>query len=412
MGDTVPDIGILGAGISGLHLALRLQQRGVASTLYAERTPEELAAGPPANLAVRFEHTRARERELGVAPWDAPEHGMSGANFAAPGDPPLGFRGRLKRPGSAVDFRVYLPRLMSDYAERGGVIEYLAPDAESINRLAPRHDLVVVASGRRSVAELFPRDPGRSPYAEPQRMITAGLFHGIARDPRDGLHFQLCPEVGEIFSIRLLTRDGPLAGINIEAIPGGPLEYLSQLSPADGLGRAVLKELAEHAPALRERADEREFDLAGPNDLLQGAITPTVRTGWAVLTEGKYCVAVGDAWVVNDPVTGQGANLGSHSAFVLAEEILAGPPYDEAFCRKAEARMWEFARPVTEWTNAFLQPPPPHALAVLGAASQDQRVADAFVNNFNDPVAQWAALGTPEGAAAWLAGFARKEADA
>jgi 2-polyprenyl-6-methoxyphenol hydroxylase-like FAD-dependent oxidoreductase len=124
---------------------------------------------------------------------------------------------------------------------------------------------------------------------------------------------------------------------------------------------------------------------------------------------------VGDAWVVNDPVTGQGANLGSHSAFVLADEIIAGPPYDEAFCRRAEARMWEFAQPVTEWTNAFLQPPPPHALAVLGAASRDQRVADAFVDNFNDPVAQWAALRTPEGAAAWLAGFAEEaeeEADA
>lgn len=404
----MPDIGIVGAGISGLHLALRLQQAGVTTTLYAERTPDELAAGPPANLAVRFEHTRARERQLGVAPWDAPEYGMYGANFSALGDPPLNFWGRLSRPGSAVDFRVYLPRLMADYTDRGGRLEILAPDAESVVRLGNRHDLVVVASGRRSVSELFPRDPDRSLHTEPQRKITAALYRGIAPDPRNGLHFQLCPGVGEIFSIRLLTPEGVLAGVNIEAIPGGPLEYLSSLSPADGLVRAVLKELAEHAPALRERIDEREFDLTRPIDLLQGGITPTVRTGWAALTEGKYSVAVGDAWVVNDPVTGQGANLGSHSAFLLAEQILAGPPYDEAFCRKAEARMWEFAGPVTEWTNAFLEPPPPHALEVLGVASIDERVADAFVDNFNDPLAQWNALRTPEAAAAWLLSVRRQ----
>jgi hypothetical protein len=35
-----------------------------------------------------------------------------------------------------------------------------------------------------------------------------------------------------------------------------------------------------------------------------------VRAGWAALPGGKYAMAMGDAWVVNDPVTGQGANLG------------------------------------------------------------------------------------------------------
>jgi 2-polyprenyl-6-methoxyphenol hydroxylase-like FAD-dependent oxidoreductase len=397
----LPDIGIVGAGISGLQLALRLQQAGVTSTVYAERGPDELAAGPPPNLAVRFEHTRARERALGVAPWDSPEHGMAGATFSAHGEPKLGFWGRLREPGSAVDFRVYLPHLMAEYENRGGTVEIRPPDTETVVTLANRHDLMVVASGRRSVTALFPRDPDRSPYTEPQRVITAGLFHGIGRDPRGGLHFRLIPEVGEIFSIRMLTTEGPVAGVNIEAIPGGPLAHLAEL-PVDELNRAVLAAFTEYVPGLRERVDERDFGLARPNDLLRGAITPTVRTGWAALPGGRYAVAVGDAWVLNDPASGQGANLASHSAFVLAEEIIAGGPYDEAFCRKAERLMWEFARPVTEWTNAFLQPPPPHAVEILAAASEDERVADGFIENFNDPVTQWNALGTPEGAAAWL----------
>jgi 2-polyprenyl-6-methoxyphenol hydroxylase-like FAD-dependent oxidoreductase len=333
---------------------------------------------------------------------------MHGAKFTAAGDPPLDFWGALTHPGSSVDFRVYLPHLMANYAERGGAIEILdAPDPEAIIRLAGKHDLVVVASGRRSVTQLFPRDPSRSPYSTPQRMITAALYHGIGEDPRRGLQYQLCPGVGEIFSIAFHTRQGILRGINIEAIPGGPLEYLASMSYEDDpkafIG-CVLKELGEHAPTLRERVDEREFDLPHPNDVIQGGIIPTVRTGWAALPDG-YAMAVGDAWVVNDPVTGQGANLGSHSAFTLAEEILAGPPYDEAFCRRAEARMWEWAGPVTEWTNSFLLPPPPHALELLGAAGQDQRIADAFIDNFNDPVAMWEVLSSPEGTATWLRSF-------
>lgn len=390
-----------------MHLALRLQQQGIATTVYADRTPEEVAKGRPQNLAVRFDHTRARERELGVDHWDDPAYGWYGAKVAAPGTP-IDFFGRVSQPAQSVDFRLYLPQLMADYAERGGTLEIRPPDLETITSLAKKHDLVVVSSGRHSIAELFPRDADRSPFATPQRMLCAGLYHGIAPMPERAMQFQLCPEVGEIFSTRFLCADGIVHGINIEAIPGGPIEFLASLRYEDdpkAFTEALLTVFAEHAPGFRERIDEREFDLLSPNDLLQGGITPTVRKGWAAL-DGGYAVAVGDAWVVNDPNAGQGANLGSHSAFVLADAIIAGPPYDEAFCRRAEAAMWEYARPVTEWSNAFLVPPPPHAIDILVAASQDQRIADGFIDMFNNPPAMWQVLGTPEGAAEWLRSFA------
>lgn len=401
----MPDIGIVGAGISGLHLALRLQQQGVSTTLYAERTPEEMASDPPRNLVARFEHTRARERELGVAHWNEPEYGWHGARVCAIGDVSLDFFGRADPPAECVDFRVYLPRLMADYAERGGATTILKPSAEKVAGLAARHALVVVASGARTVAELFARDPARSPYTTPQRVLTAGFYHGISPMPERGMHYQLCPGVADIFSLRILHADGLVHGINLEAVPGGPLEYLASLSyPEDpaGFRRALLAGLAEHAPPLRERIDEREFDLVRPTDVVQGGVTPTVRAGWAALPGNKYAMAVGDAWVINDPIAGQGANLGSHSAFVLADAIVAGPPYDDDFCRRTEKEMWEFARPVTEWNNAFLAPPPQHAVDLLVAANDDPSVADAFINNFNDPPTMWSALGTPEGASEWL----------
>src|SRR5256885_15045136 len=106
------------------------------------------------------------------------------------------------------------------------------------------------------------------------------------------------------------------------------------------------------------------------------------------------------SWVVNDPVTGQGANLGSHSAFVLADVIAAGGPYGAEFCRRAEAAMWEFAAPVSQWSNAVLEPPPHHAVELLMAANDDHPIADAFGDNFNAPLQMWAAPAAAAGAAA------------
>ncbi|MEU4744750.1 monooxygenase, partial [Actinosynnema sp. NPDC023658] len=62
-------IGIIGAGISGLHLALRLRQLGIDATLYSARTPEDLRGGPPPNLVTRLGSTRTREEVLGVDHW-------------------------------------------------------------------------------------------------------------------------------------------------------------------------------------------------------------------------------------------------------------------------------------------------------------------------------------------------------
>jgi Styrene monooxygenase A putative substrate binding domain len=399
------EIAIVGAGISGLHLTLRLQQLGVPTALYAERGPDEIAKGRPSNLVVRFGGTRDRERLLGVAHWDRTDLDVHGINVAAETTPTLGFFGRLSKPASGVDFRVYLPRLIHDYLDRGGRFEVLTPDATTIDRLAQRHDLVVVATGLRAIGELFPRDAARSPYNSPRRALCAGLFRGIAPSDPSWVHFQLMPEVGELFSTRLVSLDGPIHGMVIEALPGGPLEPLSYLdynkAPAE-FERHLLKLLAEHAPPLRERIDAAEFGLARPIDLLQGGITPTVRTGWARLSGDRYALALGDAWVLNDPIAGQGANLGSACAFALAELISAGVPFDEQFCRRAERELWRLAEPVVSWSNAALGPPPDNVLDIMRAATADQRIADAFIDNFNDPAAMWETMRSPDNTSAWL----------
>jgi 2-polyprenyl-6-methoxyphenol hydroxylase-like FAD-dependent oxidoreductase len=168
--------------------------------------------------------------------------------------------------------------------------------------------------------------------------------------------------------------------------------------------RTLLDLFATHAPALRERINEREFDLTRPLDYLQGAITPVARRGWAPLGKGRYAVAIGDAWVLNDPVTGQGANLGSRCAFLLADAISSAARFDQQFCRDVESTMWNCAaQPATNLNNAFLAQLPAHVGSLLGAAAADQRVANGFADLFSDPAAALAALSSPAETEAFVA---------
>ncbi|MEV4392392.1 styrene monooxygenase/indole monooxygenase family protein [Nonomuraea sp. NPDC049607] len=178
-------VGIVGAGISGLTLALRLQQLGVPTTLYSEGDAEDLGRGRLPNTVGRM----ARERELGSLHFLDPGCLLTAGRLSIKGDP-------------------------------------LPPDAGQVDRWSRGHELMVVATGRRSVRALFPRDPARSPYLAPQRVLAAGLFRGF--DPGPAFGFNISPGCGEILSMAMMTRAGVRGGVLVEAIPGGPLEVLGR----------------------------------------------------------------------------------------------------------------------------------------------------------------------------------------
>jgi len=276
-------------------------------------------------------------------------------------------------------------------------------DAADVERRADRHELTVVALGRRSVSALFPVDPARSPYAEPQRLVFAGLFDGLASPDPLAVSLNVSPGAGEIVQMPLRTAAGRGTSILIDAVPGGPLAALAgRPADRDGFATAMLEALRTHAPAVAARADPTAFALRGPTDWLQGAIVPTVRRATCRLASGATVVAIGDAWITNDPITAQGDNLGSRCAWVAAEHIAAGGPYDDAFGRRLESAMWEHAAPATAFTNAFLQPPAPHVGRLLAAAAGSRAVADRYVDLFDDPAAMWATVSSPEGVERFL----------
>src|SRR5207244_1851187 len=82
----------------------------------------------------------------------------------------------------------------------------LEPELEGIAR---DNDLVVVAAGKGDVAQLFERDPARSPYSAPQRALALTYVTGMEPRPEfSAVCFNLIPTVGEYFVFPALTTSG------------------------------------------------------------------------------------------------------------------------------------------------------------------------------------------------------------
>lgn len=400
-------IGIVGAGISGLHLTLRLQQLGIESTLYARQSPEELRSGPPLNFVTRFGSTREREYSLGITEWSSSEFDNPWMHMHIDADQPLTLRGALPRPAGSVDFRMYLAGLLEAVTARGGVVVPSRPaHGRDLAELAARHDLLIVAAGRGELRDVFPRDPARSPYEAAPRILAGGLFHGIAAPEPAGMTMNMVPGVGEIHTPTFHSFDGRVTAVLVEGVPGGAFQSVTGSDHRDDpalFAKRVLELITTHAPSLRERIDDKEFGLTRPIDVMQGSLVPTVRRGWAEMGEARYALAIGDAWIVNDPLTAQGANLGSAQAFQVAQALAAHRgAYDVDFCSRLSEQLWATAQPVVDWTNLFLGTPAPHVFSLLTAASADQRVADAFIANLDDPPAMWHSISRPEHTAAFI----------
>jgi 2-polyprenyl-6-methoxyphenol hydroxylase-like FAD-dependent oxidoreductase len=399
------NIAIVGAGVSGLHLGLLLQSHDVPVTIYTDRSGDQIASGKLLNTVAHHHHTLERERALGVHHWDALQYGYFCHQHAIFGTPEeIRFRGDFAHPSSIVDYRLYLPRLMEDYEQRGGKLVLGPVDGEAIERIGAEHDLVVVAAGRGSGAMFAPR-PEKCPYDKPQRRLSAGIYHGVAYTQPKGVGVHLSLGHGELLELPITSREGFATALLFENIPGGDLELLADIDYAEDpakFNQVVLQKLRDHYPMCAERIDESSFGLMGPTDILQGALTPVVREDFIRLDSGTYALAMGDAHCVVDPVNGQGANSASYSAWVIGHAILDDYGLDEQFCRRVAREREAFVTGVSDWTNMILNPEE-HVIGLLMAMSQSKPLCDAYTQNFNHPDRQWAAVATPERTAAFIA---------
>ena len=399
-------IGIIGAGTAGLHLGLYLRQHGVDATIITDKTPDQVRDARLPNSVAHHHVTLARETALGVCHWKPEEvgYGMHRHYFGLP--EPLAFPGHFTAPSRAVDYRIYQPTLMEDFTAQGGRIEYRRIERDDIPALADRFDLIAVGAGRGAFTDLFPRIPEHSPFDKPQRVLCVGLYTGIRPDEPVSVTFSVSPGHGELIHIPMLSFTGMVGVLLLENIPGGDIAEMASLRYDDNprlFLDTLLAKLERHHPTIYDRIDTARFDLQGPLDLLQGGLVPGVRQSSADLGNGKIAIAVGDAHSAVDPVIGQGANIASHSAWCLAEEIVESDTFDQAFVKRVDDRRMERVLGAQRWTNTMLAPPSPGLGMLIGAMSRNQALCDEFTENFNYPERQWARLATLEATQAWIA---------
>jgi hypothetical protein len=289
------------------------------------------------------------------------------------------------------------------FEERGGTVLWQEAGPAELEQWAREYELVIVAAGKGEIAGLFERDAARSPFSTPQRALALTYVHGMAPRPEfSAVSFNLIPGVGEYFVFPALTNSGACDIMVFEGVPGGPMDCWADVkTPQEHLAKSKWI-LETFLPWEARRCGS--VRLTDDNGRLVGRFAPTVRHPVGRLPSGAAVLGMGDVVCLNDPITGQGSNNAAKCAQAYFDAIVAhgDAPFDAAFMQKAFDGFWDYASHVVNWTNALLQPPPPHVLNVLGAAGSAPAVAKRFVNGFNDPRDYANFFMTPDKASAYL----------
>lgn len=384
-------IAIVGAGQAGLPLALSLQARGDTVTLVSNRSPDDIRKGKVMSSQCMFDASLQIERDHGLNTWERDCPPVEGIGMAVPhpeqaGAKLIDWAAPLTRPAQAVDQRIKFPAWMETFAQRGGNLVLQEASVNDLEQLAATHELTVVAAGKGEITKLFERDAERSPYGAPQRALALTYVKGMTpRTPFSRVCFNLIPGVGEYFVFPALTTSGACEIMVFEGIPGGPMDCWADVkTPQEHLARS-LHILNTFLPWEAERC--RNVELTDDNGILAGRFAPTVRKPVGRLPSGRLVFGIGDAVVVNDPITGQGSNNAAKCFKVVHDAIVArgDAPFDAGWMQTTFDRYWAYAQHVVRWTNMLLAPPPEHILKLLGAAGQCAPIASRIANNFDNP---------------------------
>jgi hypothetical protein len=387
----VRKIAIVGAGQAGLLAAHALRRKDYDVTLYSDKTPEDfLTKARPTGVAARFDMALDFERELGLEHWgDEAPHGEGVHLHFLPkqGNVLVTLLGRLQDPFLAIDLRMQSAVWMRELDERGGQIEIENVTVERLDEIAAQNDLTLVAAGRAEIMQLFPRDEARSTYAEPQRFLAMVNVTNVPMELPYApwfrpVKFNFFAPYGEAFWVPWYSK-------------GGPFDRFRDCRSGDEvLGRSQ-ELIREYMPWDYEVFVDAE--VCDENGWLVGQLTPEVRQVVGTLPSGRQVMAVGDTAHSLDPIGGQGANNGNKMVRVVVEEIAARQdrPFDADWMRATFDRFWQRHRWIEKFNNTLLEPLTPAGRLLLVSQygsdakpdndSPQQKIADLFIENFNDP---------------------------
>jgi hypothetical protein len=213
----------------------------------------------------------------------------------------------------------------------------------------------------------------------------------------------MVPGCGENIVLPTLGPSGPGHLLVFQYFPGGPWENWQDTDSVEKHLAHSKRLLKEFLPRMYERC--RDAEPMDADGFLRGGVTPTVREPVGQLPSGRLVLGLGDALVVNDPLTAPGANSVALAAdhYLTAIRAHGDAPYDRAFMEKTWDDFWNSEmRFYTEWNNKILGGMPEEIVRVLKAGNEVPEIRERWVNAFNNRADFFDWLGTPEKAEAFL----------
>ncbi|HEX7831403.1 MAG TPA: styrene monooxygenase/indole monooxygenase family protein, partial [Thermoanaerobaculia bacterium] len=258
----------------------------------------------------------------------------------------------------------------------------------------------IVAAGKADLCTLFERDASRSVFDAPRRNLTMIIATGrmsVDSCPFLPVKFEFLGTDGEVFFVPYLHKTkGPAWNIVIEAKAGSRMDLFGSVKSGDEALSVAKTMVRDLFPWSGEWISGME--LADDLGWLTGRIAPTVRKPVGTLPSGRIVTALGDTAIAYDPIAAQGANSGVKQARHLVNSIVArgDAAFDAQWMTDTFDAFWRIhARQACAFNNLFLEPITNAAKEILiaqygsdgrdGNNSTQQRIADAFFANFNDP---------------------------
>ncbi|MEV7605947.1 flavin reductase [Paenarthrobacter sp. NPDC089322] len=396
-------IAIIGAGESGAQLALGLQREGYAVSLFSDRSAAQIRTGKVMSSQCMFSTALDAEAQLGTALTGLYESGsvpdINAIRVRVDREKePIEWEAPLDGPARSVDQRIKSALWIETFVAAGGDFRIEKVTPRMLEELARDYDLVIVSTGKGEVGQIFPRDKAKSPFDRPQRVLALNYVTpagdddgGAAADargpsPESAIRMSMAPGVGEFFTFPGLTVSGPCRMMVFEGVVGGPMDCWTDVgTPEEQLQRS-LEILRGHFP--HEAGHFAGAKLTDDGATLLGRITPTVRSAIGELGNGRLVFGLGDAVVLNDPLTGQGSNNATLAAKYYLDSIIrrGQEPFDRAWMERTFDEFWRgWGQWTVAWTNDMLKPRRDHQVTLLSEAMEHPSLAASIAGGFDDP---------------------------
>lgn len=395
---------VIGAGIAGATAALGLVKAGFDVTLFSDRDRRALRDDvPPTGVAILF--GASREWDARIAPDRyglANTTGISVRLYSSEDgvrQRVLEFNPEFGYEAQAVDVRLRADDRIGEFLDLGGRFAVESVNPDRLDQIAADHDLVLVATGKGGLSDLFEVDRERTHYDRPQRRLLQvtlaaepgfDLTYRTRSDAAENL-FNLDAQNGEAwFGPFQHKDDGATWSFLGFAKPDGLwAERFARVKDAQSARDTVVDLYRDFFP---EDAPEIEklHVIDDPKSWLSGAVTPTVRRAVGRTSSGRPVLAIGDTAIAVDPVAGQGAQ----NALVQVVELVAAAaahqgPFDEEFLDREWERHWQRrGRATVEVTRLYLGDPDyaDHLELSFPAAAESPAVGQALFGLLSDPV--------------------------